>query len=60
MTERRVRRRKLLLDVLQEKRGYCKLREEALDRAVWRTGFGRGCGSVIRQRKKWMNALMKY
>jgi hypothetical protein len=24
-------------------------KEEALDRTVWRTGFGRGCGPVIRQ-----------
>jgi hypothetical protein len=27
------------------------LKEEALDRTVWRTGFGRGCGSVVRQTK---------
>jgi hypothetical protein len=43
------RRRKQLLDDLKEKRGYCKLREEALDRTVWRTGLGRGCGAVVRQ-----------
>jgi hypothetical protein len=24
------------------------LEEEALDRTVWRTGFGRGCGPVVR------------
>ena len=39
--ERRGRRRKQLLDDLQEKRGYCLLKEEALDRTVWRTSFGR-------------------
>jgi hypothetical protein len=31
-----------MLDDLQEMRGYCKLKEEALDRTLWRTGFGRG------------------
>jgi len=25
------------------------LKEEALDRTVWRTRFGRGCGPVVRQ-----------
>jgi hypothetical protein len=33
----------------KEKRGYWKLKEEALDRALWRTGFGRGYGLVTRQ-----------
>jgi len=42
VTERRGRRRKQLLDELKETRGYCKLKEEALDRTVWRTGCGRG------------------
>jgi hypothetical protein len=26
-----------------------KLEGEAVDRTVWRTGFGRGCGPVVRQ-----------
>ena len=39
MTGRRGRRRKQLLDDLQEKRGYCKLKDEALDCTVWRTGL---------------------
>jgi hypothetical protein len=39
---RRGRRRKELLDDLKEERGYWKLKEEALDRTVWRTCFGRG------------------
>jgi hypothetical protein len=35
MTGRRGRRRKQLLDDLKEKRGYWKLKEEALDRSQW-------------------------
>jgi len=42
-------RGKQLLDVLNEKRGYWKLKEKALDRNVWRTRFGRGCGPVVKQ-----------
>jgi hypothetical protein len=40
-TVRRGRRRKHILDDLAEKRGCCKLKEEALDRTLWRTGFGK-------------------
>jgi hypothetical protein len=49
MTGRRGRRCKQLLDDLKEKRRYCKLKEEALDRTLWRTRFGRGYGPVVRQ-----------
>jgi len=35
-----------------EKRGYWKLKEEALDRTLWRTGFGGGCGLVVRKTKE--------
>jgi ribosomal 50S subunit-associated protein YjgA (DUF615 family) len=49
MTRRRGRRRKQLLEELEEMRGYCELREEALDRTMWRTGFVRGHGPVVRQ-----------
>ena len=49
MTERRGRRRGKLLDDLKEKRGYCHLKEEALDRTLWRAHFGRGFGPVVRQ-----------
>jgi uncharacterized membrane protein YgaE (UPF0421/DUF939 family) len=49
MTGKRGRRRKQLLDDLMEKRRYCKLKEEALDRILWRTRFGRGCGLLVRQ-----------
>jgi len=41
-----------LLDDLKEKRQYCTLKEEALDHILWRTGFGRSCGSV--QTAEWM------
>ena len=50
VTGRRGKRHKQLLNDLKEKRrGYWKLKAEALDRTVWRTGFGGGCGSVVRQ-----------
>jgi hypothetical protein len=49
------RRRKNLLDDLQEKRGYWKLKEEALDRTLWRTHFGTGYGPVVRQTTEGMN-----
>ena len=47
VTRRRGRRRKKLLDDLKDRRGYCQLREEALDRTVWRNRFGRGFGPVV-------------
>jgi hypothetical protein len=31
-----------------KKRGFCKLKEKALDRPHWRTRFGGGYGSVVR------------
>jgi hypothetical protein len=43
------RRSKQLLDDLEEKRGYWKLKEEALDRTLWRTRFGIGFGPVVGQ-----------
>ena len=42
MTGRRGKRRKQLLDDLKEKTEYWKLKDEALDRTLWRTGFGGG------------------
>jgi hypothetical protein len=45
---RRGKRRRKLLDDLKEKRGYCHLKEEALDRTMWRAGFGRSFGPVVR------------
>jgi len=49
VTGRRGRRRRNLLDDLKERRGYFHLKEEALDRAVWRAAFGRSFGTVVRQ-----------
>jgi hypothetical protein len=46
---RRERRRKKLLDDLKDRRGYSHLKEEALDRTMWRNRFGRGFGPVVRQ-----------
>jgi hypothetical protein len=31
------------------------LKEESLDRTMWRARFGRGFGPVVRQTAKWMN-----
>jgi hypothetical protein len=46
---RRGRRRRKLLDDLKERRGYSHLKEEALDRTMWRNSFGGGFGPVVRQ-----------
>jgi len=45
---RRGRRRRKLLNGLKERRGYSHLKEEALDRTIWKARFGRGCGPVVR------------
>ena len=52
VTGRRGRRRRKLLDDLKVRRGYSHLKEEALDRTMWRARFGRGFGSVVRQTTK--------
>ena len=49
VTRRRGRRRRKLLDDLKDRRGYSHLKEEALDRTMWRARFGRGFGPVVRQ-----------
>ena len=49
---RQGRRRRKLLDDLKERRGYSHLKEEALDRTMWRACFGRGFGPVVRQTTK--------
>jgi len=49
VTGSRGRKRRELLDDLKERRGYSQLKEEALDRTVWRARFGRGFGPVVRQ-----------
>jgi len=52
VTGRRGRRCRKLLDGLKERRGYCHLKEEALDRTMCRAHFGRGSGPVVRQTAK--------
>ena len=52
VTRRQGRRRRKLLDDLTERRGYSHLKEEALDRTMWRARFGRGFGPVVRQTTK--------
>ena len=52
VTVRRGRRRRKLLDDLEERRGYSHLKEETLDRTMWRERFGRGFGPVVRQTTK--------
>ena len=47
MTGSQGRRRMKLLDDLKERRGYSRLKEEALDRTMWRARFGRGFGPVV-------------
>jgi hypothetical protein len=52
LTGRRGRKRRKMLDGLKERRGYSHLKEEALDRTMWRARFGRGIGPVVRQTTK--------
>jgi hypothetical protein len=52
VTGRRGRRRRKPLDDLKERRGYLRLKEEALDRIIWRARFRRGFGPVVRQTAK--------
>jgi hypothetical protein len=52
VTGRPGRRRRKLLDDLKERRGYCHLKEEALDRTMWRAGFGIGFGPLVKQTTK--------
>jgi hypothetical protein len=52
VTGRRGRRRRKLLDDIKERRGYSNLKEEALDRTMWRARFGRGFGPLVRQTDK--------
>jgi hypothetical protein len=52
VTRRRGRRRKTLLEDFKDRRGYSHLKEEALDRTMWRYRFGGGFGPVVRQNTK--------
>jgi hypothetical protein len=49
VTERRGRRGRKLLDDLKERREYSHLKDEVLDRTIWRAHFGRSFGPVVRQ-----------
>ena len=49
VARRRGRRRRKLLDDLKYRRGYSYLKEEALDRTMWRHLYGGGSGPVVRQ-----------
>ena len=49
VTKRRERKGKKLLDELKNRKGYSHLKEEALDRTMWRNRFGGGFGPVVRQ-----------
>jgi hypothetical protein len=55
VTGRQGRRRRKLLDDLKERRWYSHLKEKALDRTLWRAGFGKGLRPVVRQTTKWTN-----
>jgi hypothetical protein len=46
---RRRKRRKQPHDELEETRKWWEFKEEALGRAVWRTGFGRSYGPEVRE-----------
>jgi hypothetical protein len=52
VTGRRGKRLRKIVDDLKERRGYSHLKEEALDRTIWRALFGRGFGPVVRQATK--------
>jgi hypothetical protein len=61
VTGRRRRRRRKLLDDLRERKGYSHLKEESLDRTMWRARFGRGFGPVsYRLLNEWMNERMSH
>jgi hypothetical protein len=49
---RQGRRCRKLLDDLKKRTGYSHLKEEALDRTMWRGRFGRGLGPFVRQTTK--------
>jgi hypothetical protein len=49
VTGRRGRRSRKLLDDIKEKRRYSHLKEESVDRCMWRARLGRGFGPAVRQ-----------
>jgi hypothetical protein len=58
VTRRRRRRHKQTLEDFAEERRYCKMKEKALDRTLFRTGFGRGYGPAVRK-NGWINKRQK-
>ena len=40
------------MDDFKQRRGYSHLKAETLDRTVWRAGFARGFGDIVRQTPK--------
>ena len=58
VARRRGRRRKKLLDDLKDRRGFSYLKEEALNRTMWRHRFGGGFGPVVRQNTEWTNVFV--
>jgi hypothetical protein len=52
VTGRRGRRSRKLLNDLKKRRGYSHVKEEALDRTMWRVRFERGFGPLERQTAK--------
>jgi hypothetical protein len=56
---RRGRRRTKLLDDRKERRGYSHMKEEALDRTMWRARFGRSFGPLVRQTTKGMSIVLQ-
>jgi hypothetical protein len=52
VTGRQGRRRRKILDVPKERRGYSHLKDKALDRTMWRARSDSGYGPVVRQTTK--------
>ena len=59
-TVRKGRRRKQLLYDFKETRGYWKLKEETLDRTLWRTHCGRSYAPVAKHTTQWMNKALLF
>ena len=49
-----------ILDDLKDRIGYCQLKEEALDRTMWRNRFGRGFGPVVFDRLRMMMMMIHF
>jgi hypothetical protein len=52
VTGRRGRRCKQLMNYLKERKRFWKLKEEALDRTLWRIRFARGYGPDVGQSRR--------